>query len=142
MRQLSLLDDDHAALAGVMAAVKAAMRRTAGDGEGEGRKLLVDRINSVARQAEIRLTGGNVKAISKDTLDKWLSASDVSHPPSILALLTFCAATGDYGPLRVLLRAVGLDIMTEEDRRWRDMGKADEEMEAARKRKKQAKERL
>lgn len=142
MRQISLLDYDPTALSGVMAAVKAAMRRAAGDAEGEGRKMLTDKLNKIAKQAEIRLTGGNAHEVKKDTLDKWCSPSDVSHPPSILALLTFCAATGDYGPLRVLLRAVGLDVMTDEDRRWRDMGKADEEMEAARRRKKQAKERI
>ena len=132
MRQLSLLDDY--ALAGAMAAVKASMRRAAGDPEGEGRKLLVDKINSVARQAEIRLTGGNVRTISKDTLDKWCSASDTSHPPSIMALLAFCAATGDIGPLRVLARALGVDIMTEEDRHFRDLGRATEELKEARKR--------
>ena len=34
----------------------------------------------------VRLTAGNTRAISKDTLDKWLSPSDESHPPSILAV--------------------------------------------------------
>lgn len=139
MRQLSLLEDG-AALAGVMPALRAAMNRAAGDPEGEGRKLLTDRINSVARQAGIKLTGGNTKGISKDVLDKWLSPSDVGHPPGINAVLVFCVATGDHSPLRILLRAVGLDIMTEEDRRYRDIGKADMDLKAARRRKKQLEE--
>lgn len=141
MRQLSLLEDS-AALAGVMPALRAAMNRTAGDPGGEGRKLLTDRINAVARQAGIKLTGGNAKGISKDLLDKWLSASDTTHPPGINAVLAFCAATGDHAPLRIMLRAVGLDIMTEEDRRYRDIGKAEMELAAARKRKKLAREHL
>lgn len=142
MRQLSLLSDDYAALAGVMPAVRAAMRRAAGEPDGEGRKLLVDKINTIARQAEIRLTGGNVRAISKDTLDKWLSPSDISHPPGLLAVLVFCRATGDAGPLRVLAQALGLDIMTDEDRRYRDLGKAEVELKAARKRRRMLEERL
>lgn len=73
---------------------------------------------------------------AKDTLDKWLSPSDESHPPSILAVLAFYLATDDPTPLRAMLRSVGLDIMTGEDRRFRDLGKLDAEMKAARKRKK------
>ncbi|MBD5416993.1 MAG: hypothetical protein HDR50_04900 [Desulfovibrio sp.] len=135
MRQLSLLDDI-APMAGVMAEIRAAMRAVAGAPDGEGRKALPDKINAVAAMCGIKLTGGNTRAISKDTLDKWLSPSDESHPPSVLALLAFVAATGDPAPLRAMLRAVGLDVMTDEDRRYRDLGKLDAEMRAARKRRK------
>lgn len=135
MRQLSLLDDI-APMAGVMAEIRAAMRAVAGAPDGEGRKALPDKINAVAAMCGIKLTGGNTRAISKDTLDKWLSPSDESHPPSVLALLAFVAATGDPAMLRAMLRAVGLDVMTPEDRRYRDLGKLDAEMRAARKRRK------
>lgn len=135
MRQASLFD--HCApLAGAMPAIKAAMRAVAGAPEGEGRKALPDKLNMVAGASGIRLTAGNVRSISKDTLDKWLSPSDESHPPSILAVLAFYLATEDPAPLRAMLRSVGLDLMTEEDRRFRDLGKLDAEMRAARKRKK------
>lgn len=135
MRQASLFD--HCApLAGAMPAIKAAMRAVAGAPEGEGRKALPDRINAVASASGVRLTAGNARSISKGTLDKWLSPSDESHPPSILAVLAFYLATDDPAPLRAMLRSVGLDIMTGEDRRFRDLGKLDAEMKAARKRKK------
>ena len=135
MRQASLFD--HCApLAGAMPAIKAAMRAVAGAPEGEGRKALPDRINAVASASGVRLTVGNARSISKDTLDKWLSPSDESHPPSILAVLAFYLATDDPAPLRAMLRSVGLDIMTGEDRRFRDLGKLNAEMKAARKRKK------
>ena len=65
----------------------------------------------------MKLTKGNAAAFSKATLDKMLSPSDSSHPPSILALLAFCAAARNAEPLRVMLRCVGMDIMTEEDRK-------------------------
>ena len=108
------------------------MRRVAGEVDSDGRKLLVDKINKIASSAEIRLTGGNVKSISKDTLDKWLSPSDVSHPPSLLAVVVFCRATGDSSPLQILLQVLGLDVMTAEDKKARDYGKAILDEKAAR----------
>ena len=123
MRQASLFD--HCApLASAMPAIKAAMRAVAGAPEGEGRKALPDKINAVASASGVRLTAGNTRAISKDTLDKWLSPSDESHPPSILAVLAFCLATDDSAPLRAMLRSVGLDVMTAEDRKVCEYGRA------------------
>lgn len=135
MRQASLLDDDHGKLAGLVPAMRAAMNRAAGEDEA-GRKLLVDRINAVAREAGIRLTAGSAKVISKDTLDKWLNPNDRDHTPGVLAVAAFCAATRDVGALRVLLQALGLDVMTAEDRKHRDYGKACLAEREARKRKK------
>lgn len=134
MRQLTLLDDA-ARLAGVMASIRAAMRAAAGASESEGRKALPDKLNALARRAGIKLTAGNQKSISKDTLDKWLSPSDTSHTPSLLAVLAFCKVTGDMEPLRMAARALGLDLMTEEDRKVRDYGRAVLDMKAARERK-------
>lgn len=138
MRQLSLLDNDLPALAGVMPAIRAAMRRIAGDPEGEGRKLLADKLSAIARHEEIPLTGGSAKGISLDTLNKWLSPSDASHPPSVNAILAFCRASGEVEPVRIMLRAIApdLDVMTAEDRHYRDLGKAEADLKAARKRKK------
>jgi len=135
MRQASLLEDDHSRLAGLIPAMRAAMNRAAGEDES-GRKLLVDRLNAVAREAGVRLTLGNSHALSKDTLDKWLSPSDRDHTPGILAVAVFCAATKDASALRMLLQAVGLDVMTAEDRKHRDYGKACLAEREARKRKK------
>ena len=123
MRQLSLIDDEYTTLSGAMPSIKAALRRVAGDENSEGRKLLVDKINKIARISGVKLTGGNVRAISKDTLDKWLSPSDESHPPSVIAILAFCLSTQNTTPLRVMLRAIGLDIMTEEDRLYAEIGR-------------------
>lgn len=133
MFQLSLLRDDNCALlAGLMPAVRASMRRVAGEPDGDGRKLLVDKMNRIANSAEIRITNGSVKSISKDTLDKWLSPSDASHPPSLLAVVVFCKATGDSSPLQIILQILGLDLMTAEDKKARDYGKAILDEKAAR----------
>ena len=110
------------------------MRAVAGAPEGEGRKALPDKINAVASASGVRLTAGNTRAISKDTLDKWLSPSDESHPPSILAVLAFCLATNDSAPLRAMLRSVGLDVMTAEDRKVCEYGRTLIEQKKMRKR--------
>ncbi|WP_165064533.1 hypothetical protein [Desulfovibrio sp. ZJ200] len=134
MSQLSLLGTSFQ-LTGVMAAIRAAMRNAAGAEESEGRKILVDRLNDLAAQSGIRLTSGNSPVISKATLDKWLSPSDLSHPPSILALLVFCSVTDCAEPLRVAARALGFDLMTREDRMLRDYAQAILDEKAARQRK-------
>ena len=141
MRQASLLEDDHGRLAGLIPAMRAAMNRAAGEDEA-GRKQLVDRLNAVARDAGIRLTAGNAKAISKDTLDKWLNPNDRDHTPSVAAVVAFCCATRDPAPLRVLLRVLGLDLMTEEDRKLRDYGRACLAEREARKTKKRLEEQV
>ncbi|PKN07595.1 MAG: hypothetical protein CVU73_12685 [Deltaproteobacteria bacterium HGW-Deltaproteobacteria-8] len=135
MQQHSLFKDDHGALAGLVPAMRAAMNRAAG-ADTAGRALLVDRINDIARQAGLRLTTGNAQSISKDTLDKWLAPSDRDHTPSLLAVVVFCAATGDSAPLQMMLRALGLDVMTAEDRMLRDYGKACKTVREASRRKK------
>ena len=142
MRQVSLLAPGIAALAHVMPDVRAAMRQIAGSRESEGRKALVDKLNQIASEAEIKLTGGNSKSISKDLLDKWLSPSASSHPPSLLAILAFCRATDNPAPLQIILRAVGLDVMTDEDRKFRDYGRAVWEAEEAARNRKRIRERI
>ena len=142
MRQKSLLSYTKPDLSSVMPSLKACLRRVASDSEGLGRKALLDEINSLAKYSEVRLTGGNSKVVGIDTLDKWLSPSDANNPPSILALLAFCIASNDYSPLDVLLNFVGLEVMTAEDRKYRDIGKAGVELEQARKKLKQAKEKI
>lgn len=139
MSQLSLFEYDYSRLAALMPAVRAAMRHAAGSPDGVGRKALVDKINAIADSAEVRLTAGRAESISKDVVDKWLSPSDVAHPPSIAAVVAFCIASEDFSPLRVIVQAYGggLDLMTPEDRRFRDIGKADFTLKEARKRKKQ-----
>ena len=138
MRQRSFFDSG---LAELMPAVRRAMRSVAADKEGEGRKLLVDRLNQIAAREGVKLTSGN-EVLGKATVDKWLSASDVSHPPSLLAVVAFCEATGSIEPLRVIARVLGVDVMDEEDRKYRNLGKAEVELRLAKRRKRKAEEEL
>lgn len=133
MRQLSLIEDI-AQLAGALPAIKAAMRGIAGAPEGEGRKALPDKLNAIARASGIKLTGGNTRAISEETLHKWISPSDESHPPSIHAVLAFYLATGSDAHLRAMLQSVGLDVMTPKDKKLRDLGEIEKQAKDLRKR--------
>lgn len=132
MQQLSLFDNSFA-LSGVLPEVKASMRRIVG--VDECRKSFVDKLNAVAAHAQIALTGGNVKAISLDTLNKILSPSDTSHPPSLLFILAFCKAADNYEPLNIIARAVGFELMSREDRLRLEYVKAEMTEKAAKKRK-------
>ena len=140
MRQVSLFENQ-ATLAGVIPAIRAAMNSAAGQ-DADGRKMLVDRLNALASQSGVRLTGGNSRHISKDTLDKWLSPADKDHTPSILAMAAICIATKDAGAIGVLARACGLDVITGEERVLLEYGRATVEEEIARQRRKQIKERI
>ena len=140
MRQLSLLDDTQ--LAGALPAIKAAMRGIAGAPEGEGRKALPDKLNAIARASGIKLTGGNAHGISEEMLHKILSPSDDSRPPSVLMLLAFYKATSNPAHIRAMLRAVNLDIMTEDDRKLRDYARAILDQKKARKQARKLEEEL
>ena len=138
MTQASLLETpDHAHLAGLMPALRAAMRRAAGADEGVGRKALVEAINAIARAGGVRLTGGAAVSISKDTLDKFLSPSDASHKPGIEALIVFVLATGDIGPLRVLCRAAGVHVVDAQGLADMEYGRACRMEREAKRRKRQ-----
>ena len=141
MRQLSLIEDI-AQLAGALPAIKAAMRGIAGAPEGEGRKALPDKLNAIARASGIKLTGGNAHGISEEMRHKILSPSDDSRPPSVLMLLAFYKATSNPAHIRAMLRAVGLDIMTEDDRKLRDYARAILDQKKARKQARKLEEEL
>ena len=141
MKQLSLFDN-LPSLAGVLPSVKAEMRRILGPEGGESRKTFVDKLNAISVRSQVPLTGGNAKVLSKDTLDKIVSPSDSSHPPSMLFILAFCHAANDYEPLRAVVHAAGFDLMGREDKRLRDYGRAILEEKAARRKKKQLEEQL
>ena len=89
----------------------------------------------LAQAAQVALTGGNVKSISLDMLNKILSPSDTSHPPSLLFVLAFCLAAKDFGPLRIITQAVGFGLMDEEERMLCEIHKAEMAEKAAKKKK-------
>ena len=140
MRQLSLFESC-IPLAGLVPAMRAAMNAAA-EKYAEGRKLLVDHINGAAHAANVRLTAGNQKSISKETLDKWLSPADRDHTPSIMAVAVFCFVTGNIEPVRILARILGLEVITKEEKDLLEYGRACREAEQAIEKRRKSKERL
>lgn len=125
MRQLTLFDQDNADLAGIVgvtAVIRAAMNRAAA-ASSLSRAQIVDRMNELARYSGKRMTRGNAKSISLDTLEKWLNPES-EHIPSLQAVEFFMRALGNKAPLDSWLALHGCEIMTDEDRYYRDVGKS------------------
>lgn len=110
-------------LAGVMPEIRADMNRVAGE-YPEGRKLLVDAINKVAKREGVAITSGGGKAIEKDTLDKWLQSGERGHEPTITAILCFCIAARDFSPLLPILRVAGFCIVPQEKMKFLAYGES------------------
>ena len=108
-----------------ISAIKAAMRRTAAE-SGMSREQIVDAMNAITMATGKRLTAGRSKGIHKDTLDKWLASEEAEHVPPLLAVHVFCVATKSHTPLVawITLLGGGVEVMTEEDRFYRDYGRA------------------
>lgn len=135
--QLSLFHDDKIAalLAGVLPQVRAAMNRVANSQRVLSRDQIADRLSELSRFAGVRLCAGNAHGVKVASLEKWLNPADREHPPTLMAVVAFCQVTGDPSPLHPLLAAMGLEIMTPEDKKQRDYGRACLAEKAARKRK-------
>lgn len=123
MRPSPLSAGSAAQLAGLMANLKARLNQCA-DESGLSRIQIVDRLNDLATSAGVKLTGGNSKALSLATFEKWLNPSDRDHIPGVIAINAICAALGDHRPLAELIELHGLEVMDEQDRVARDYGKA------------------
>jgi hypothetical protein len=129
------LFDTPSAKAGVlMQRVKTEMARCVSE-SGLSRDQVLDRINEIAATAGIRIGGGNSTSLGRATLDKWLNPAEHKHLPGLIALNIFCLALKDPGPLVVQMETHGWSVMSEQDRKYRDYGKACMDEKEARRRK-------
>lgn len=128
-------------VAGLVASIKAAMNKAAANSP-LSRAQIVDRMNTLAQDAGVRLTKGNAKSISEDTLAQWLNPLEHGHTPSLLAVNVFCLALGNVSPLAAQLEAQGCSVMDAEDRRYRDYGRACVKARAAAKQKRKFEEEI
>jgi hypothetical protein len=65
---------------------------------------------------------GNARAISKAILDKWVSES-ARHVIPLSLLPVFCAIVGDWLPIQIVVKPLGLTIVSDRERRlleWAD----------------------
>jgi hypothetical protein len=122
-RQLSLFESDNvvtASIAGFDALLKASMNRAAA-ASPYSRPQIVERMNALSQAAGRRLTGGNAKIISLDTLDKWLNPES-DQQPTTRAINVFMHACATTAPLEAWAGLHGCSIMTPRDKRFRDLG--------------------
>lgn len=136
MKQADLYDNFAVHAAGFLPRLKACMNQCVEE-SGLSREQALDLMNAIAKQAGIRLSAGNAKALSLPTLEKWLNPAEGGHTPSILTLNTFCAALKDFRPLEVILSTHGCEILSPDDRLERDYGRACMNEKRARKQKRQ-----
>lgn len=124
-------------------AIKAALRRAAEE-SGMSREQIVDAMNAITLATGKQLTAGRSKKIHQDTLDKWLASEEKDHVPSLLAVHVFCVAAKTHTPLVawITLLGGGVEVMTEEDRFFRDYGRAIIEREDAAEKAKDVKKRI
>jgi hypothetical protein len=119
--------------------VKLALNRAAKE-SNLSREEIAHRAAGLAEEAGVNLCPGG--GLGKSTLDKWLNLDCPGHAPSLLGLAALCQLLNDARPLAPVLEFLGAGMMNEEDRKFRDLGRAQFEMDQARQKLTKAKERL
>jgi hypothetical protein len=121
-RQLSFFDAENTAIsqiAGFDTVLKAAMNRAAADSP-LSRDQILEKMNDLSLRAGRRLTGGNAKKISLDTLEKWLNPES-DQVPTARAVNVFMHACNTVLPLEAWAGGHGCGLMSPKDRKLRDL---------------------
>ena len=151
MQQLTLFHDENleikfqkraTALASLMTMTRSSMNRVAKKHPVLSRDLIADLMTEISRSSGVKLSSTNSKRVQTATLEKWITPGERDHPPKLEAIAAFVMATGDNSPLLPLLNALGLELMTEEDKKYRDYGLAVIRTKEAQQRKKQLEAKL
>jgi hypothetical protein len=104
----------------VVSRLKAAMRESVKRCR-LSRDQLADQMTEAIRTEGLPFPG-NSRSISKAILDKWLSES-ARHIIPLSLLPVFCAIAGDWLPIQVVAKPLGLTIISERERKlleWAD----------------------
>lgn len=128
--QLPLMGDDSqitraAHVAGLIPSIKAAMQRAlAGVTPPLSREQLLDKMNAIAKVAGIKITPDKSRVLALSTLEKWLSPNDAGHIPTFEALEVFMLAVNSREPLDAWTRLHGYRLMSPEQVKVYEYGKA------------------
>ena len=139
-QKLSLFDSPALKLGGLGLAVKLALNQAVKK-SNLSRAELAHQAGEMAIAAETNLCPGG-RGLGLANLNKWLTPEADGNFPSVLGLAVLLKILGDKGPLVPLLEFLDLEVMTEEDKRFRDVGKAHFEFKRARRDLKRAEEKL
>jgi len=127
----SLFDNPALKLGGLGLAVKLALNQAVKK-SSLSRAELAHQAGEMAIAAQVALCPGG-RGLGLANLNKWLTPDSDGNFPSVLGLAVLLNILGDNSPLAPLLEFLGLEVMTEEDRRFRDLGRAHFELKRARK---------
>lgn len=139
MKQLSLFDNVANRVNLLDREIKTAMNNACKrfcDRNRVSREEVVERMNVLAQQANIRLTGGNSNRLTDHIFTKWLSLSAQDHMPSHRALAVFCDVVGDLSPLSVQAAVHGGAVITESQRLRLEQAEVEDQIAALKRRKK------
>ena len=83
---------------------------------GLSRAEFLDRMNEVAARFGVRLMKGNCNGLTMATFEKWLNVDQSQYMPPLTALTILCEVGNTIEPLQVFARAVGLQVIDEQDK--------------------------
>lgn len=109
---------------------KEAMNRAVKE-SGLSREQIVEKMNTLAVKYGVSLANGNNKELTVATFEKWLNQADTSRQMPMRALPVFCAICGDPGPMAVLARPTGFQIIGQEDQQLLKWARAYQKARAA-----------
>lgn len=137
-QQRSLFESLSFRVSGVKRTMKHALNRAAAD-SNLSREEILYRAREMAEAEGVKLSGGN-GGLSLSILDKWFNPNALGYMPDYEALIILCRVLGDLRPITPFLEGLDLDVMTPEDRKFRDLGKLETELKCLRKKKRQIEE--
>ncbi len=82
---------------------------------GLSREQIVDQMNDLAEQYGLRLTKGNGRNLTIDTLEKWLNSKDRGRVINIKALPVYCLVVGSNEPIAELIKPLGGMLIGQKD---------------------------
>jgi hypothetical protein len=137
-QQRGLFDELGFRVSGVKRTMKLVLNRVAAESALSREEILI-RAREMAEAEGVKLSGGN-GGLSLTILDKWLNPNALSYMPDFEALIILCRVLGDSRAINPFLEALGLEVMTPNDRKYRDLGKLESELKCLRKKKRQIEE--
>ncbi len=111
MKQLSLFEVVSLNVGSPLTEAMVAAERESGLSRGQ----IVDAMNDLAAQYGVRLSKGNGRNLSLDTLEKWLNPNDLGRTINLKALVIFCRVVGAISPIAELVRPLGGQVIGEKD---------------------------
>ena len=112
-------------MAGLMPSLKSCMQRSlAAAVPPLSREQLADKMNAIAKRHGLKITVGRGRVLTLAVLEKWLNPNDFDDVPPLAAVQVFMLALGTMEPLRLLAEFNGCKLISAEEAKLYEYGKA------------------